>query len=859
MNQKNLSGFNMDKKYINSSAEEVLKILEVSFEKGLSHREVEERILKYGRNLLIEKEKTNILKKILQKFLSPLVIILLCAGLLSSFFGEKIDVIIIFSIVFLSVVLDFFQEYKSEKAAKKLKEKVITKVEVFRNSRKELIKIKNIVPGDIIFLSVGSIVPADARVIFSDDFFVNESSLTGEAYPVSKNNQPLKDFSSSIDEQKNIVFMGTSVSSGYAKAVVVNTGVKTVFGRITENLQEKRQSTEFENGIKSFGFLITKIVLVLVLTIFLINLFTKGFEASNVLNSLMFSLALAVGLTPELLPMIVSITLANGSMKMSKKGVIVKRLNSIHDLGGMDVLCTDKTGTLTENNIVLVKHIDLDGNTSDKLLEYAVINSTFQSGIENPLDEAILKIGDSMGAESFAKIDEIPFDFSRRRLSVVVEKNKERLLVGKGAPEEVFKVCSFYEENGILKNFDNEILEKAQNKNKELSSEGFRVLALAYKKIDYEKDNYVVEDEKDLVLLGLIAFLDPVKKNIRESIDLLEEQGIEIKVITGDNDLVSKKICEDAGVEVKGILDGSKIDGLDDKQLKDIVEKITIFSRISPEQKARIVLAIRSNGHCVGYMGDGINDALPLKSADVGISVNNAVDVAKETADLILLTKNLHVLSLGVDIGRKTFGNTLKYVLMGLSSNFGNMFSLVGAAIFLPFLPMLPIQILLNNLLYDFSQITIPADNVDKEYTKKPKRWDIKAIKKFMFTFGPISSLFDFAIFGLLYFVFRNFTNFESLFQTGWFLESLLTQVLVIFIIRTRRSPFFKSKPSKYLILSTFFVLTIAFIIPFTIFGKFFHFAVPDFTMIALVSIISVVYLITVDFCKRIIYKKYFL
>ncbi|MCU0679827.1 MAG: magnesium-translocating P-type ATPase [Planctomycetes bacterium] len=836
--------------YVLKSVTEVLEILKTS-PQGLTNEQVAERLKNYGPNELVAKKKKTWLKRFFLKFASPLIIILLITGTLSLTFGDKRSAVIIYLMIVLSIVMDFFQEYKSEKTVEKLKEKVVTKVEVLRSGKKECLKVSELVPGDIVCLSVGSIIPADARIISSDDFFVNESSLTGEAFPVGKDFSSSVEFKNEISAQKNLVFLGTNVVNGYAQAVVINTGFHTVFGKIAKNLEEAEEETEFEKGVRGFGVLITKIISSLVIIIFFLNSFVAG---HSLFDSLMFSLALAVGLTPELLPMIMSITLARGSLSMSKHGVIVKRLNSIHDFGGMNILCTDKTGTLTENNIELVKHVDIYGNNSDKLLDFAYLNSYFQSGIENPLDDAVLKVNDKIVIKEYQKIDEIPFDFIRRRLSIVVEKEREYFLISKGAPEEILTIVNSYEDNGQLKDFTAEMKEAAQKEYNSLSADGFRVLALGYKKVTV-KNKYQISDEGELILLGFMAFLDPPKYQAKEAIDILEAQGIEIKIITGDNDLVTKKICSEVDVKVKGILIGEELEKMSEEELKQRVNEVTIFARISPEQKGRIVSSLRSNGFCVGYMGDGINDALPLKRADVGISVNNAVDVAKEAADLILLTNDLKVLSLGVTEGRKTFGNTMKYILMGLSSNFGNMFSVAVASFLLPFLPMLPIQILLNNFLYDFSQITIPTDNVDPEYVEKPKRWNNKLIKRFMILFGPISSLFDIITFVVMYFVFS--AN-ASLFQTGWFLESLATQTLVIFIIRTRLIPFVQSRPGKYLVFSVVSIVVLAFILPFTSLGSYFGFTPISLSVFGAITLIVLVYLLLVQKLKALIYKKYF-
>ena len=836
--------------YINNKTKNIFINLKTSLN-GLSDDEAILRIKKYGYNEFDSKKRVSNFVKFVKRLISPLIFILLIISILSFLLGDNRSSIIIFVMVLISVTLDYYQENKSEKAVEKLKEKVISKIKVSRNGKEKLISVKNIVKGDIIFLSVGSIIPADCRVIECDDLFVNESSLTGESFPVGKISDILREEIVEISSMKNIVFMGTVVTNGFAKAVVISTGNKTIFGAIAFNMKDVDEQTEFEKGTKKFGIFISRVILILVGLIFLINSVIAG---HGFFNSLMFSLTLAVGLTPELLPMILSITSARGSINMSKHGVIVKRLNSIHDFGGMDVLCTDKTGTLTENKIKLIKNLDIYGNDSNRVLQEAVLNSFFQSGLSNPMDEAVLEEKNKAFIDGYKKIDEIPFDFQRRRLSVIIQNDKERLLITKGAPEEILSICTSYEENNKSKKLDKVGISKANELYKKLSEDGFRVLAIAHKNISDDRSQFQVGDENDLMLSGFIAFLDPAKENAKHSLDLLEAQGIEVKIITGDNDLVTKKICNDVGVLIKGILTGSQIAVMSEEELKVAVENTTIFARVSPDQKAQIVSVLKSNNHSVGYLGDGINDAYPLKVADVGISVNTGVDVAKESADLILLTKDLEVLSLGVTEGRKTFGNTTKYILMGLSSNFGNMFSVAVACFALPYLPMIPIQILLNNFLYDLSQITIPFDNVDKEYLQKPKRWDNKLIKKFMITFGPISSIFDILTFVALYFVFH--AN-EALFQTGWFIESLLSQTLVIFLIRTRQFPFWKSKTHKYVTMSVIGFVLLGFIIPFTPLGAYFGFTMPSAIVTTTILALVFVYLIIVEFTKKWIYKKY--
>jgi Mg2+-importing ATPase len=808
--------------------EDIITRLDSSFN-GLTSEEAERRLEIYGRNELAKKRKRSAFVDFLLHFKSPLVIILMVAGLISGFLGELSNTIIIFTIVILSVILDFYQEHKAENAAEMLKEAVTTTATVVRGGIKQEIKLHDVVPGDIIYLSAGDITPADARVISAKDLFINQSTLTGESFPVEKTSILITNKNPSTTEWTNYLFMGTSVVSGTAVAIVVKTGSATEYGKIARKLTEKAPETEFEKGIKHFGYFMMRLTIPLVIIVFLINALLQ----QNLLQSLIFAVALAVGLTPELLPMIVTINLSRGAIVMSKKGVIVKRLASIDNFGSMNVLCTDKTGTLTENKITLVLHVNPEGNDDDKVLLYSYLNSFYQTGLKSPMDEAIL-VHEKIDTTDYKKIDEVPFDFVRRRVSVVVENNHQRYFISKGAPEDILKVSSFCELANIHVDLTDELRQKAEQKYYELSAEGFRVLGVAYKKLRDEKAVYSINDESDMIFIGFMAFLDPPKETAKESIKLLTQAGIELKILTGDNEQVTRKTCESLGFEIKGIALGNEISQMSEETLSRIVEEDNVFARVTPIQKERIIVLLKSNGHVVGFMGDGINDSPSLKSCDVGISVNNAVDVAKESADIILLKNDLTVLAEGVLEGRKTFGNTMKYIMMSVSSNFGNMFSFLGASIILPllgfaFLPMLPIQILLNNLLYDISQSAITTDDVDSEYVEKPKRWDIGYIKSFMLTIGPVSSLFDFLTFFIVIFLFLPYVasgQQEPLFQTAWFIMSIVTQTIIVFVIRTRHSPFWKSKPNKYLILSSIAILAVAVFIPFTSFGEtYFYFS----------------------------------
>jgi Mg2+-importing ATPase len=849
--------------------EELLPTLETS-QSGLSSEEATKRLEVYGRNELARKKKRAAVIEFLMNFRSPLIIILLVAGLISGLLQEFANMIIIFVIVFLSVVLDYYQESKAERAAEALKEKVTTTATVLRDGVKREVKLPEIVPGDIIYLSAGDITPADSRIISAKDLFVNQSSLTGESFPVEKTPAHVNVKDVSVAEWSNYLFMGTSIVTGTATALVVRTGGSTEYGKIAKRLVEKAPETEFERGIKSFGFLIMQVTILLVLFVFLINALRNP-DTNGILQALLFSVALAVGLTPELLPMIIAVNMSKGAIAMSKKGVIIKRLASIENFGSMNVLCTDKTGTLTENRITLVLHVDTEGKDDNKVLLYSYLNSYYQTGLKSPLDEAIL-VHEEQNINGFQKVDEVPFDFVRRRVSVVVEKDKQRFFIAKGAPEEILKVSAYCEIGGLATDLTEELHKKAEQKYFDLSSEGFRVLGVSYKKLREEKAVYSVNDENDMVFLGFVAFLDPPKETAKESLKLLSKAGIELKILTGDNELVARKTCEQLGFEIKGVALGSEIAQMHDDALARVVEEANVFARVTPVQKDRIINLLKGNGHVVGFMGDGINDAPSLKTSDVGVSVDNAVDVAKESADIILLKNDLTVLAEGVLEGRKTFGNTMKYVMMGVSSNFGNMFSVAGASLILPFigfnfLPMLPIQILLNNLLYDLSQSTITTDNVDPEYVEKPKRWDIGFIRHFMLSMGPVSSVFDFLTFFIMLFIFLPMVPVsalpntgERLFQTAWFLESLFTQTVVIFVIRTRKSPFWKSKPSKLLLFSSFSILGVALIIPFTSLGeKYFSFlslsSYPLFFVF--LAVLVGTYLVLAEVVKRWFYRHH--
>ena len=815
---------------------------------GLTSREAESRLEIYGHNVPAKMKRRAVAVKFLLYFRSPLLIILLFAGLVTSLVGETANAAIIFAMVLMSVVLGFYQESKAERAAEILREKIHTTTTVLRDGTKQEVPLSDIVPGDIVHLSAGDIVPADSRIIEAKDLFADQSALTGESFPAEKSASTPASRAESLTERPDCLFLGTSVVSGTATAVVVRTGISTEYGVITKKLAAREPQTEFDRGLRRFGYLIMQVTFLLVVFVFFINaLYRRG-----VLESLLFAVALAVGLTPELLPMIVSINLSKGAISMSKTGVIVKRLSSIQNFGSMDVLCTDKTGTLTENRITLVLHIDLDGNDDEKVLLYSYLNSYYQTGLKSPLDLAILA-HKHIDITSYRKIDEVPFDFTRKRVSIVIESQGERFLTIKGAPEEVVKACSYCELSDRIADLTTETKVRLEEQYRDLGSKGFRALGVAYKKLREDKPAYSISDETDLIFLGLVAFLDPPKETTKESLRLLRNTGVELKILTGDNELVTRKVCEELGFDIKGIVLGSELTGLQDEVLAVIVEKANIFARVTPGQKDRIMNALRSNGHVVGFLGDGINDAASIRTADVGISVDNAVDVARESADIILLRSDLTVLQQGVLEGRKTFGNTMKYVMMGTSSNFGNMFSAAAASLFLPFLPMLPQQILLNNLMYDLSELTIPTDNVDQDYVERPRRWDISYVRDFMLFFGPISSVFDFLTFFVMLFIFKADA---PLFQTAWFLESLSTQALVIFVIRTRKTPFYKSRPSWPLLFTTLGVVISALALLFTPLGSLFRFVSPPVSLLVVLLVFIAAYLTLAEILKGLFYKR---
>jgi Mg2+-importing ATPase len=746
--------------------------------------------------------------------------------------------------VFISVVLDFFQEYKAGKAAEKLKQSVALRVTTLRNNKKEEILTSKLVPGDIVFLEAGDLVPADGYIIQAEDFFVNQSILTGETFPVQKDPKALDTKNTTLESAKNAVFMGTSVVSGYAKVLVCKTANKTILGNISDILKTEPPPSSFHTSTKNFGYFIMRLTILLVFFVLIVNLFLHR----SWLESLLFALALAVGMTPEFMTVSISIALAQSALRMAKKKVIVKRLAAIHDLGSMDVLCTDKTGTLTQAQVKIERYITYNGKENERILTLSFLNSFFQSGVKNPLDKAILQ-HQKFEIQGYKKISEIPFDSKRRLSSVSLLKNKLYLSIVKGAPENILDLCKkYYFKPNQRRSLTETIRKKIDLKFKELSSKGLRVLAVA----EAINPSFKSKDFNNLTFVGFITFYDPPKRNAGAALHKLLEKGISIKIISGDNEYVTMHLCNMLSIPVSGVLIGSDIDKMEDYALSNKVEKTNIFCRVTPSQKTRILTMLKHNGHTVGFMGDGVNDAPALHMADVGISVDGAVDVAREAADFILLERNLEVIDEGVLEGRRTFENIMKYIMMMMSSNLGNMFSMAAATILLPFIPMAPPQVLLNNLLYDFSQVAVPFDNVDKESLQKPKKWDVRFIRNFMLLLAPVSSIFDFITFYILLGIYHAS---KELFQTGWFIESLATQVLVIFIIRTRLSPL-KSKPHPFLIFTSSLIICAGVLIPFMFFGKYFGFVNPPIDFLFIILLIVLAYLPLAELAKNWFFSK---
>jgi P-type Mg2+ transporter len=826
------------------SGTEILQHLGTTKE-GLSGDEARQRLARYGSNLLKPQERSDVLTLLLAQFKSPLILILLFATGLSFVLHDPVNALIIITIVLVSGLLGFWQEHSATGAVEKLLAIVQIKAAVFRDGGPHEIPVEEIVPGDIVILNAGDIVPGDCLVDDSKDLFVDEATLTGETYPVEKSVGVLG-AETPLGQRTNALWMGTHVISGNAKALVISTGKQTEFGKVSERLKLRPQETDFEHGIRRFGYFLMEVTLVLVMAIFAINVYL----ARPVLESFLFSLALAVGLTPQLLPAIISINLAHGAKRMAEGKVIVKRLASIENFGSMNVICSDKTGTLTEGSVHLQSALDVDGAPSEKVLLHAYLNAFYETGFTNPIDEAI-RTHRQFDLSGYRKADEIPYDFLRKRLSILVAHGDTHLMVTKGALANVLAVCSAAETEGERIVDIAVVRDQIQQHFEKLSSKGFRTLGLAYRNMGSESlinKNH----EADMTFLGFLVLFDPPKANIIETIAGLKNLGVALKIITGDNHLVAASVSQQMGLSNTKIFTGFDLHQMSDSALLKHVVDVDVFAEIEPNQKERIILALKKAGNVVGYMGDGINDASALHAADVGISVESAVDVAKEAADIVLLEKDLGVLVQGVREGRTTFANTLKYVFMATSANFGNMFSMAGVSLFLPFLPLLPKQILLTNLMTDFPEMIIATDRVDSEMVDHPRRWDIKAIRKFMITFGLVSSVFDYLTFGALLLILHAT---QDQFRTGWFLESVISASLIVLVIRSRK-PFFKSRPGKYLLMATLLIVVMTLILPFTPLGGIFGFRPLPISFLLLIAIVVVCYIISAELVKTVFYEK---
>jgi Mg2+-importing ATPase len=822
--------------YWNIPADQLLTSLG-STPQGLSSAEAENRLKEVGPNSLKATSRNTPLLLFLNQFKSPLVLILLFAVVVSAFAKEWIDASVIFVIVVASAIITFIQEYSATNAVEKLRSRLSHKVNALRDTGQQSIPVEAIVPGDVVMLSAGNLIPADGVVLEAKDFFVNQAVLTGETFPVKKEAGVAPE-SASLTERTNSVFMGTSVRSGTAKVLIAQTGAGTNYGQIADQLSLRPPETEFERGIRHFGLMLSQIMIVLILIVFAMNVIFQ----KPPIDSLLFAIALAVGISPELLPAIITINLSKGARTMAKEGVIVRQLNAIENFGSMDVLCTDKTGTLTEGVVRLDGALDIQGNASDQVFRYAYLNAHFQTGLSNPLDEAITS-QKQLELNDVTKLDEVPYDFNRKRLSIVVqEKNGTPLLITKGALNNVLDVCTSTNASES---------KQIQDRFAAWSDQGFRVLGIAIKSVD-KKSTYTSVDECEMTFAGFLLFFDPPKPDVTQAIEALEKLGVRLKIITGDNARVAKHVADTVKLPMEGMLSGSELGKLSDEALLHAAEHTDLFVDVDPNQKERIIRALQKRSHVVGYMGDGINDAPALHDADVGISVESAVDVAREASDFVLLKPGLDVLRRGIEEGRVTFANSLKYVFTTTSANFGNMLSMAGASLFLPFLPLLAKQILLNNFLSDFPAITIASDNVDREYVQSPHRWDVKFIRNFMIIFGLVSSVFDFLTFGLLLWLVHST---PEQFRTGWFIESLLTELLVALIVRTRR-PFYQSKPGHWLWISTLIVSLVTFAIPYLPFSGLLGFVPLSAGVMSLLLLITILYVFATEIAKRIFYAR---
>jgi Mg2+-importing ATPase len=830
--------------YWRRPAAELLQELHTSGQ-GLAEAEAAARLQTYGPNRLQPRRRHDALALFLGQFKSPIIIILLGAAVLSFFLDSRTEASIILAIVFLSSLLSFWQEYSASDAVQKLLAIVQLKAQVRRDNVAREIPVEEIVPGDIVILSAGDIIPADGVILESKDLFIDEAALTGETFPVEKNSQAVP-ADASLSQRLNCVFMGTHVVSGRAEVLIVSTGKLTEFGKVSESLAMRPPMTEFEQGVRRFGYFLMEVTLILIFLIFAGNVFLHR----PVMDSFLFALALAVGLTPQLLPAIISINLASGAKRMASQQVIVKRLAAIENFGSMNVLCSDKTGTLTEGLVQVHAAIDLEGQTSAKTMLYGYLNASFESGFTNPIDAA-LKQQPGLDHSGYQKLDEVPYDFIRKRLSVLLAHGDQCLTITKGAVTNVLSVCTQVESaDGTISPLTG-TNGQVQKIIQEYSEQGYRLLAVAYRLEGKECRVLTKEAEAGLILVGFLALFDPPKPDVLETIQNLRQLGVSLKVITGDNHLIARTVSQKIGLDSVRISTGPQLRQTDDMALIRLAQETDIFAEVEPNQKDRIIAALKKAGHVVGFMGDGINDAPALHTADVGISVDGAVDVAKEAADIVLLDQDLKVLVAGIQAGRTTFANTLKYVFMATSANFGNMFSMAGASLLLPFLPLLPTQILLTNLLTDFPEMTIATDSVDQELVALPRRWDIRFIRKFMFVFGVLSSVFDYLTFGVLLWLLHAS---PEQFRTGWFQESVISATLIVLVIRTRR-PFYQSRPGKYLSLATLVIIAVTMLLPYTPLAPLFQFARLPLSFILMLGGIVILYVAGAEVVKKFFYR----
>jgi Mg2+-importing ATPase len=831
--------------------------------KGLSNEETLKKLRKNGTNIIVSEKKKHWYHFLVKSIVDPFIIVLLVLSLSTYIIGtsntDYIGSFIIFVIACISIIIRFSQEYHSHLSSLKLKHLIKTKANVLRDSKLKEIDVERLVIGDIVYVSAGSIIPADSKIIECKDLFISQALFTGESMPIEKYENFIETSNKSITDISNICLMGSTVISGTATILIINTGTHNYIGLMASSIKEEKEETNFDRGVKNVSYTLIKYMVIIVLVVFFIN----GIVKKDWFEALLFSISVAVGLTPGMLPMIVNTNLAKGSATLAKKKTIVKNLNAIQNLGAIDTLCTDKTGTLTENRIVLQKYLNVNGEEDTTVLQYAYYNSFFGTGVKNIIDKAIIEYAAGSDikklANEYRKIDEIPFDYERRIMSVVISTEEDNhILISKGALENVLSITNSVMKNGTVIPMTEKTKKQIINNVNILNEEGMQVIAVAIKKERVDIKTFTKKDEKDLIFAGYVAFLDPLKKDAKEALQSLKESGINIKILTGDGEEITTSICKQVNIDTSKVISGFEVDKLSDGELKKKCEECNIFVRMTPLQKNKIINILQSNGHVVGYMGDGVNDAPSLRSADVGISVNTATEIARTSSDIILLEKDLMVLKDGVITGRKIFGNIIKYMKMTLSSNFGNMFSVLVGSVFLPFLPMIPIQILIQNMLYDLSQTSLPWDDVDNEFLIKPQKWDISDLERYMKSIGIISSIYDGITYLVLWFILGyNEPHLQSYFQTGWFMEGLISQTLIVYFIRTSKIPFIESSPNRLVTLTTLIVSFCAIIIPFLPFANSLGFVIPNYKFYFILPGILIMYFLSIEIIKTMYIKKY--